>query len=375
MRSMASLVLAIALAGAVCLLPMIGAVRNVLGVGPIDVAIAMGVVVVLMIAGAVLYRIAPPPSRAYRTFDRVETVLVQVATLSLVLASGRGDSFFWLLWITHVTILGGYAKDERFNATAIGGLSIAIAFAFVVVEGKVAAAVMSIVIGALALYIYWLALSVNRRLAIAEAELSAARLREERERIARDIHDGLGADLAALDWRLRSVREEGSPALRAELDEIAGRLGEGTRELRAIVWALRTPSRSWSEIVAYLRTRIAELCGDRVAFEIVDEGDGGIGERTGELALDYLRGVLELVHNAVRHAQPTTIRVVLRSRADGLTAVVEDDGRGLPRDVLDRDEGGLANLRVRTKKSGGALVVSPAREAGTRLELTFLEAA
>jgi signal transduction histidine kinase len=204
-----------------------------------------------------------------------------------------------------------------------------------------------------------LALTVSRKLAATDAErarlaaaLAETRVREERERIARDIHDGLGADLAALDWRLRGLRSDAT--LKHEVDDLVARLGQGAAELRTIVWALRTPTRSWTEVVAYIRQRAQEMCGDKLVLALVDEGGE---ELPGERALDYMRAVLELVRNAVRHSGATQLRVVLR----GATAIVEDNGKGIPSDAIGRDEGGLANLRHRVAQAGGELSIEASR--------------
>ena len=375
-RSPLGVALAVALAATVCLLPLIPAVRVVLGVGPRDVAIAMGAIAALMIAGAIVYARAAPGSRAFAIFDRAETALIQVAVLWLVVASGRGDSFFWLLWIPHLVILGTNAH-VRFNVATVIAAPLAVAAAFLA-GGRAEAAALAVAIGGLGSFLFWFSLASHRKLVAVDAErqrlaaeLAEARVHQERARIARDIHDGLGADLAALDWRLRSLRDDASSPLRAEVDELVRRVGHGTDELRAIVWALRSPARRWTELVAYLRQRIAELCGDAIAYEIVDGGDGGIAARPGELAIDYLRAVLELVHNAARHAGATRIAVELRSSAELLEAVVEDDGRGLPAGALARDEGGLANLRVRAARAGGRLVASTPPRGGARFAIAL----
>jgi len=378
LRSPGGIALTALVAAALCLLPAIPAVRAVLGVGPRDVALALGGFLVVMIASAVVYR-AGPARRLYAVWDRVETVLTQAAVLSLVYASGRGDSFFWLPALVHVMIVGGYGTHVRFNAALFATMPALTAVAFVVGRGDAGVAALSLGVGAIGCYIYWLSLSVSRRLAAVDAErarlaaaLAETRVHEDRERIARDIHDGVGADLAALDWRLRGLRGDGaSAALRGEVDELVGRLAHGSNELRTIVWALRTPSRRWSELVAYLRQRAAELCGDAIALEVVDKGDGGTAERSGEHALGYLRAVLELVHNAVRHAGARRLRLVVRAGAAGLEATVEDDGRGLPADALDRAEGGLANLRQRVARAGGELEVATRPGGGTRVQLAL----
>ncbi len=370
LRGPAGIIGAGVLCAALSLVPAIPAVRSVLRVGPVDVGIALGAFWLMMIAGAVLYRI-DKDSRAYRAFDRIETAFIQLVVLSLAFRSGRGDSFFWLLAIVHMMIIGGYGTHDRYNYLVFTGVPVLLAIAHVA-TGNLGAAALSIVIGALGVYVYWVALGVSRKLAAADAErarlaaeLAETRVREDRQRIARDIHDGVAADLAALDWRLRGLRA--GTGLAGEIDELLARLGHGSAELRTIVWALRSPSRSWPDVVAYLRQRATELCGDSIALELVDDGDGGIAERAGEVALDFMRAVLEMVRNAVRHAGGTRIRVVLRSDASGLSATVEDDGRGLPPSVFERDEGGLANLRHRVARVGGALAATTPARGGTQL--------
>lgn len=358
LRGPLGILLAAAFATGISLLPMIPAVRAVIRVGPLAVGAAMSAFIALMIVGAFVYRLGAE-SHAYQLFDRAESATIQAMMLGLVYAAGSGESLFWVFAIVHAMILGGYATHTRFNVGLFIVLTSGLALAFVVGRNDIGAGVLSLGIGALELYVYWLALTVSRKLAATDAErarlaaeLADTRVREERERIARDIHDGLGADLAALDWRLRGLRDDAT--LKHEVDELVVRLGQGSAELRTIVWALRTPSRSWPEVVAYIRQRATEMCGDKIALDLVDEGGA---ELPGEQALDYMRAVLELVRNAVRHSGATQLRVVLR----GTTAIVEDNGRGVSDEVLTRREGGLANLRKR-----GALVV----ETPSRLRIT-----
>ena len=309
-----------------------------------------------------------------RPWARIETAVIQIAVLTLVVASGRGDSFFWMLALVHAMTVGIRGTSARYHLALFTALPVLVAVAFLAIHRDVGAAALSLAIGALGVYVYWLMLGVARKLAAADrerqqlaGELAEARVFEERRRIARDIHDGIGADLAALDWRLRGLREQlGAAALQAEVDEVATRLAAGADDLRAVVWALRTPERTWPEIVAYVRQRAAELCGDRAATAITDGGDGGVPARAGEQALDYLRGVLELVRNATRHAGATHVAIALRSSEHALAAEVSDDGCGLAPEAFARSEGGLANLRHRAERAGGTLEHHAGAPAGTR---------
>jgi signal transduction histidine kinase len=373
------ILLAILVAAGICLLPLIPPVRTVLGVSVLEVAISMGGFVVVLIAGAIIHRYRARNARLYTLWDRIDTILTQLSVLFLVFASGRGDSFFWLLALVHVMIVGGNNRNHRFHYIVFAGLPMLVGLAFLVVDGNGGAAALSVAVGGIAAYIYSLSAAIHQKLAETDAErarlaaeLADNRVRAERERIARDIHDGIGADLAALDWRLRGLHQHAaSDALQHEVDELTGRLAHGSDELRTIVWALRTPSRSWTDLVTYLRQRATELCGDRLALELVDEGDGGIAARPGELALAFLRIALELVRNSVRHAKASRVKIVVRSNSRGLAATVEDDGRGLADEMLALEEGGLSNLRHRIEKAAGVFSIDTARDQGTRISITL----
>lgn len=363
-REPLSVALSVVLAMGMSLLPLVPGVARVLGIAWHHVALAMGLVSILMIAGGVLYRLAPT-STLYRRFDRVETVGIQVALMYLIFTSGRADSFFWIAVLAHQMLTAHSTLNARFSRLVFVVLPLVLAVAFLVGHRDVPAAATTILIAALGLFIFQQVFSVSRKLEIADrerarlaAELADTRVREDRERIARDIHDGIGADLAALDWRLRGLRDGSSSELAAEIDILAGRLAQGTDDLRSIVWALRTPERTWTELVAYVRQRGAELCGSSISFSLDASDDGGVASRPGELALDYLRAVLELVRNAVRHASATRIDVTLTSTPSSLTARVSDNGTGLHPDILARTEGGLANLRRRIARTSGSLNVS-----------------
>ncbi len=371
-REPLSVALSVVLAMGISLLPLVPGVARVLGVTWHHAALAMGLVSSLMIASAVLYRLAPT-STLYRRFDRIETVGIQLALMYLIFTSGRADSFFWIAVLAHQMLTAHSTLNARFSRIVFVVGPLLLAVAFLLVHGDVPAAATTVLIAALGLFIFQQILSVARKLEIADrerarlaAELADTRVREDRERIARDIHDGIGADLAALDWRLRGLRHNSSPELASEIDVLAGRLAQGTDDLRSIVWALRTPERSWAELVTYLRQRGAELCGSSITFTLDASDDGGVASRPGELALDYLRAVLELVRNAVRHASATRIDVTLTSTTSSLLARVSDNGTGLHPDILARTEGGLANLRRRIARTHGSLRIS-----GQRVELAM----
>jgi hypothetical protein len=167
-------------AGALCAMlacvPVIGAVRAELHVGPRDVAVALGGFWLVMIAGAIVFHVKGPASRIYKLFDPIESAATQLAVLALVYRSGHGDSFFWVLSIVHMMILGSFGRGVRFNYAMLTAFPLLLAGAFAI-SGHVADGALCIVIGSLGVYVYWFALSISRKLAAAETELAETRAR------------------------------------------------------------------------------------------------------------------------------------------------------------------------------------------------------
>jgi signal transduction histidine kinase len=84
---------------------------------------------------------------------------------------------------------------------------------------------------------------------------------------------------------------------------------------------------------------------------------------------DALVAVLrESLSNVARHARATATTITLEADADHVVLSVEDDGQGLPRSLVGGD--GLANIRERAAKLGGAASIAPATDGGTRLVWT-----
>ncbi|WP_375765284.1 sensor histidine kinase [Archangium gephyra] len=356
---------------AVALLPLISGVSARLEVTLHDTALAMGVFAIVSLAAAVVFwrRGATP---AYWRLCALETWTTALTLLSLVWASGNPLSPFWLLFACLMLTVAMEPSGRVIEGLAFVVAPQVLALLFLL-KGEPAKAAISAVIGGVVV----VAATVLRGLFVGltearnerdrlRAELAELRLREERHRISRDLHDGLGTELASLTWTARTLHQrlEGSP-VQGEVAHLLERLRSGMDELRTVVWALRAPARAWEDVVARLAQRCRELGGDR---EVVVEASAAdpSAELDGQAALDLVRAVQELVHNAARHAQPRCIRVTLRCEPEGIHFRVEDDGRGLAHGALEQSEGGLKNFRARVEGAGGTTQVESSSQ-GTRV--------
>jgi signal transduction histidine kinase len=354
-------------------LTLLDGMQTWLRVSTMQMTLVLAPFMVVHTATALIHRHFGVRSRAYDLADRLETITVSACIYTLVFLSSSSVNLFWLCAFAYGCSLASVPTNWRFHlGVQLGAVALTtLAFLY---TGNSSAALTALGVGLLGIPVFGALVhnaqkleAVTRERARLQEELVELRGLEERARIARDLHDGLGAELAALIWRARGLQQEldGLVSRPVELSAFADRLKVVLDEVRSIVWALDARGQSWLDAVSYLRDRGAELCADRVSFELIDEGAPTLKQLPGELRLQLVRSVKEAVRNAVRHGRPNRVRVRLQA-ADQLRVEVEDDGVGLPAGALERSRGGLQNLKARAQLSGGSFSIEPAHP-GTRV--------
>jgi two-component system, NarL family, sensor kinase len=211
------------------------------------------------------------------------------------------------------------------------------------------------------------AVLVNRELQRSRQHLVTAR-EEERRRLRRDLHDGLGPSLATLAMRLESVSDliDHDPA---EAARLADRLSEQARaeihEVRRLVEGLRPPALDQLGLVSALRQRAEQhrVPGDgRVGMTWTVESRGEVEPLPAAVEVAAYRIALEAVTNALRHSGAETCSVTLQREGGQLLLRVQDDGHGLAADP--RAGVGLTSMRERAEELGGSCTVA-SDETGT----------
>lgn len=198
-------------------------------------------------------------------------------------------------------------------------------------------------------------------------ELLVAAQEEERQRVQRDLHDGLGPTLASLRLRIEGCLQlaNGSPpALIQELERLDDLVGEATADIRRLVYALRPPSLDQLGLVPALRQHVERFgreTGLRVRFAAED--DPAV-VAAAEAAI--FRVAQEALHNVQRHAYASHVDVDLYHDGEWLVLRVSDDGVGLGADDERPAHGtGLRSMRVRAEELGGTLRVEGMSGRGT----------
>lgn len=215
-------------------------------------------------------------------------------------------------------------------------------------------------------------LAIERtRLAERGATLAAA---EERNRIARDIHDTIAQSLAAITMQLESADaflETPNPARATETVRRALALTRSTLdEARRSVMDLRATPLADRDLAAALRVLADELVESTgVHVPVTIEEAGALERLPTPVEIGVYRIVREALTNVARHSQATSATVRIERRDTRLHVQISDDGVGFDVSRVPRERFGLVGMRERARLLGGELAVSSAAGEGTTIDI------
>lgn len=196
------------------------------------------------------------------------------------------------------------------------------------------------------------------------------RVLQDRERIARDLHDTVVQQLFAIGMSLQatSVRVDDAAIKELMLSNVDD-IDAAIRQLRQAIFDLHVASAD--ETIASEVARIAAIERDALGFDAtVRIGDvGRVSEATRPELLAVIR---EALSNVAKHARASAAEVMVDTEGSELVVRVSDNGRGLDDDTIGTREGGtghgLRNLARRAEKLSGSFRVGPGPGGGTELE-------
>ena len=208
------------------------------------------------------------------------------------------------------------------------------------------------------------AVRVSGELRASRAAVVTAR-EEERRRIRRDLHDGLGPTLASLRLHLAAL-EQLVPDRPADALELVARLRHEVRDtsaqVRGLVYDLRPPLLDEFGLLEALRSKAASIPG--VTLELPP----AVPELPAAVEVALYRIGSEALSNVERHAAARNVLLALEIGPAEIRLRVEDDGRGLPRPLVAGV--GLAGMRERAEELRGTLTLA-ARDPGTSVTVVL----
>lgn len=188
---------------------------------------------------------------------------------------------------------------------------------------------------------------------------------EERKRISKDLHDGVGQQLSGLKMAFQKLDGELSkelPEKQFEMQKLSKILSESADEVRSISHQMMPKALTELGLVEALDDMLSKSLGlNKIEYQFEHFG---IAERLNErIEISLYRVAQELVNNIIKHAKADNIAVQLFKNAGKVILVVEDNGIGVKPN--DSDGHGLLNMKSRINAVNGDMNLEPSPGSGT----------
>ncbi|MFN7135000.1 MAG: sensor histidine kinase, partial [Myxococcales bacterium] len=207
--------------------------------------------------------------------------------------------------------------------------------------------------------------AAHRDVVTLERDLQDLAVVEERNRLAREIHDGLGSTLSTLiiqsEYLLNMAQDE---ALKSEIGELKSCAEEAIDELRRSLKMMREDFELAAAIDDYCRT-----FSERRKIPVRVSREGLSRTLPNDAQLTIFRVLQEGLNNSSKHARASEVRVKVGFEESRLQLAIEDDGVGFDSSKTPRGHYGLINIRERASKIGGNVEVNSQPGKGTRIVL------
>jgi len=188
---------------------------------------------------------------------------------------------------------------------------------------------------------------------------------EERRRIRRDLHDGLGPTLASHSYRLDAALDlidQNPDAAKKLIADLKTQTQTTLTDIRRLVYELRPPALDELGLIVALQAQWVAQNGLRVSIE---SPANGLPPLSAAVEVAAYRIAMEAVTNAARHAEARNCRVCFTAKESELTVEAADDGKGIANGA--RSGVGLTSMKERAAELGGVCVIESPPMGGTRV--------
>jgi signal transduction histidine kinase len=209
----------------------------------------------------------------------------------------------------------------------------------------------------------------HRRIVALEASSALA---AERTRIARDMHDEVGARLSQLSFLLKSL--ERHPALpdsaKGEVLQLSETASQALGSLDEVVWTVNPKNDSLESLARFLGQHAARYLGlIGVSFRLVAPPAWPALVVSAQVRHDLAMAVKEALQNVVKHSGAREVELALALVDGDFSVRITDDGCGLPDPLPASERSGLANMKARLEGLGGTCQIRRRSEGGTEVSL------
>jgi signal transduction histidine kinase len=211
--------------------------------------------------------------------------------------------------------------------------------------------------------------SVALEYARALSEVSRLGMVEDRERIARDLHDGVIQSLFAVGIGLQGMAGlVGDSRLADRMQQYVGEIDRVIGDVRSYIFGLR-PSVLTAGNLTNTLEQLAHETQERTGVTVVVDVDLSLEAPLTDASMQIVHVVREALSNVGRHAAAATCRISIRREGDSAVVEIDDDGRGFDKEASHRGMG-MGNLAERADAVHGTLEVESEPGRGTLIRLT-----
>jgi len=223
--------------------------------------------------------------------------------------------------------------------------------------------------------------SIFQRIRKQETELQREKLRrlrsvidgqdQERNRLSRELHDGIGQSLIAIKLQLENAETQNYSMMRAGIDSAKNMIDITIEEVRHVCNALLPAALNEFGIVSTLRALCSEL-GSLAGFNAVFENNGSLDRISKKSQIYLYRIAQEALNNVTKHARANEVVMKLNRIDNIVTLEVTDNGKGFIFDPVSfAQRNGLQNMRERTHLLEGEFIINSLPGKGTTIKVSI----
>ena len=212
--------------------------------------------------------------------------------------------------------------------------------------------------------------SVALEYARAQRDLQRMAVLDDRERIARELHDGVIQSLFAVGMGLQAAAQRsGDREIESRVESAVSEIDRAIRDLRNYIFGLRPGLLADRQLRQALDDLISDF-SEKSGVTTVPDIDDGLASELAPRSADLVQLTREALSNVGRHAQAATCRVSLfREGGDGVLQI-EDDGQGFDSEAPQSGQG-MLNLRERVRAMGGQFQIQSVKGEGTTVRISL----
>jgi len=198
----------------------------------------------------------------------------------------------------------------------------------------------------------------------------------ERERLSREIHDGLSGNIAnslmlteLLSSQENSDNKDERSRFQSRITQLKNQLQEGLNEVRNLMLTMENDVATLDDLSVHIVSKYQELLLPEINFKSTVELENGRQPIRHKIALNILRMTQEILNNIKAHASATEVKLSIKYTNKLLTLIIEDNGGGF--DMKEQQQGhyGLSNLKKRCLDIGAELDISSSQDSGCKIIL------